>query len=94
MNAEMVATEGTRLMRTLRLGDPLPFSSSSRAFASRETGRVEFVAIAEAAKLGTDALSHKVSEVVELDDALVKEDGFSVVHTCLELMRQCESSSR
>lgn len=93
VNAELVATEGTRLMRTLRLGDPLPFSFVLKSL--RESGdracRI-FVAIAEAAKLGTDALSHKVSEVVELDDAETKKDGFSVVHTCLEMMRQCESS--
>lgn len=93
VNAEMVATEGTRLMRTLRLGDPLPFFFVLKTL--RESGDRAcqiFVAIAEAAKLGSEALSQKVSEVVEVDNLHVKEDGFSKVHTCLELMKHCESS--
>lgn len=95
VNAEMVATEGTRLMRTLKLGEPLPFSFVVKNLRdSGDRACQIFVAIAEAAKLGTDALSQKTSELVELDDSELrdKKDGFSVVHTCVELMRQCESS--
>lgn len=91
LNAETTATEGTRLMRTLRLGQQLPCSFITTTL--RRSGNAacgSFVAIAEAVKKGADALSQKANELASA--AFDSEDGFAVAQTCVEMMRQCESS--
>ena len=95
VNAELVATEGMRLMRTMKLGEPLPCSFITESLRrSGERACRAYVSIAAAMKLGMDTLSQTVRELVEMGDSetLRKEDGFAVAQTCLELMRQCESS--
>lgn len=91
LNAEAAATDGMRLMRTLRLGEMIPCSFVTKSLRrSGERACESFVAIADAMKRGTEALSERANELASMD--YEAEDGFAVAHTCVELMRQCESS--